>query len=101
MIAERKKLSEQRIIAFEKRKKGDEKIRNQDLMALNKEAEEKRKRVKDDFERSDRLAFNAYKEAVVKKHKDADAERKAWLNTVKIKAREDLKKLAEIKEETR
>ena len=66
--------AKKRSIDYEKRKKGDEKIRMQDIREKEREAEEKRKRVRDQHERLDKSSFVIYKEAVSRKHKTQLAE---------------------------
>ena len=58
------------------------------------EAEGKKKRVKDEHLHADLKSFNIYKADVTKKHKNVAEERKQWLNTVKVNAREELRRLS-------
>ena len=79
---------------FEKKKKVDDKLRYQDRMELTKEAHEKRNRVRNSEDVKDKQAFNMYKESVMSKHKKIPEERKNWLNTVKLNAREELRRMS-------
>lgn len=93
-IETRQKIAEKRVMEYEKKKKGDEKLRYQDIMEANREAEHKRKRVRDGEDIKDKQAFNMYKESVMSKHKRIPEERKNWLNTVKLNAREEMRRLS-------
>ena len=94
LIEQRMKVAEKRSMEYEKRKRGDEKLRYQDILSNQREAEFKRKRVKDEWEQKDVSAFRSYKDAVMKKHKDVDQERKTYLNLVKHNAREEMRRLS-------
>ena len=63
-------------------------------MELNRANEQKKKQVRDEEENKDKKAFVMYKESVMKKHKNVSAERQNWLKTVKINAREELRRLS-------
>lgn len=79
---------------YEKKKKVDDKLRYQDRMEITREANEKRARVRNGEEVKDKQAFNMYKESVMTKHKKIPEERKTWLNTVKLNAREEMRRLS-------
>ena len=64
-IEQRQKVAEKRVIEYEKKKKGDEKLRYQDIMEATREAEQKKKRVRDDEDTKDKKAFVMYKESVM------------------------------------
>lgn len=98
LIEQRNKVAEKRSMEYEKRKKGDEKLRYQDILSNQREADIKRKRVADEWEQKDVSAFRSYKDAVMKKYKNVDAERKNYLNLVKHNAREEMRRLSLQKE---
>ena len=62
--------AKKRSIDYEARKKGDEKVRRQDIREKEQLAEEKRKRVRDKANKLDHSSFIMYKEAVSRKHKN-------------------------------
>lgn len=62
--------AKKRSIDYELRKKGDEKVRRQDIREKERLAEDKRKRVREIADKHDKSSFIMYKEAVSRKHKN-------------------------------